>query len=109
LCPDGATAAQHIFVSNNTSYGVVVSVIGRDAGGLTNFYILEGVIKRGVGAGTTALVGAVTKRIIAEEFVAGDANLVADNVLGAIRVEVTGVLGTQIRWVADVKLTAVNF
>ena len=96
-------------LQDNTSYGVVANIVARDDSGLTNFYIIEGVFKRGVGAGTVAMVGALTKRIIAEEFAAGDATLNPDTVNGAIGVVVTGVAATNIRWVADVKLTVVNY
>lgn len=101
--------AQRIILNDNTSYSVVVSVIARDTQTNTNHYVLEGTIKRNAGPGTTVLVGAVTKRIIAEEFVAGDANVIADNVNGAVVVQVTGIAATDIRWVAHVKLTRVNF
>jgi hypothetical protein len=104
---DGAGA--RIILQDNSSYSIVVNVIARDQQPLTNHYILEGTIERNAGPGTTNLVGAVTKRIIAEEFVAGDANLIADNVNGAAVVQVTGVAGTNIRWVAHVRLTKVTF
>lgn len=106
---DGVTASQRVTLSDNTSYGVVASIIARDSQGFTNFYVLEGAIKRGLGAGTTALVGAVTKRIIAEEFAAGDANMSADTINGALSIDVTGVALTDIRWVADIKLTKVIY
>lgn len=104
---DGDGATERIILRDNTSYSIVVAVICRDSQGLTNHYILEGTIKRNAGPGTTALVGAVNKRIIAEEQVPADANLIADNVNGAAVVQVTGVNGTTIRWVAHVKITQV--
>lgn len=100
---------QRIILNDNTSYSFVITVIARDTQTNTNHYILEGTLKRNAGPGTTVLVGAVTKRIIAEEVVAWDANLIADNINGAAVIQVIGAAATNIRWVAYCSITRVNY
>ncbi len=100
-------AAERVVLLDNHSYSVIATVIARDSAGLTNHYVLEGTLKRNAGAATTVLVGAVTKRIVAEEQVAGDANLIADNVNGAAVIEVVGIPNTTVRWVARLEITQV--
>jgi hypothetical protein len=102
-------AGQRIVLNDNTSYSFVIAVIARDNQTNTNHYILEGTLKRNAGAGTTVLVGAVTKRIIVEEVAAWDANLIADNINGAAVIQVTGAAAANIRWVAYCSITRVNY
>lgn len=70
-------------------------------------YEFKGVIDRNGNAASTALVGAVTKTVIAEDTVAWDANVTADTTNGAISLTVTGEAAKTIRWVASVTLVEV--
>lgn len=104
---DGAAGTLPIVLQNNSTVGVVVSLAARDGAGNSNFYVLEGLFKRDANAASTTLVGSVTKRIIAEEIAAGDADLVADTTNGALAVQVTGTISATIKWVASVRMTRV--
>lgn len=57
--------------------------------------------------GTTALVGSVTKTVIAEDSAAWDVNVTADNTNDALIITVTGEAAKTIRWVATVWTTEV--
>lgn len=61
-------------------------------------YEFAGVIKNA--GGTTALVGDITKDVLAEDDPAWDCNVTADNTNDALIVTVTGKAATTIRWVA---------
>lgn len=106
---DGSGASLRILLADNTSYAVRADIIARVGNTNTNHYVLEATFKRTAGAASTTLVGAVTKRVIAEEDVACDATLAADTVNGSLYVQVTGLVGENIRWVAHVKTTSVTF
>jgi len=97
-----------IVLPDNTTWGFTVYVTGRrtDADGENAFYEFKGAIKRDAGVATTALVGAVTKTVIAEDTAGWDANITADAVNGAMKITCTGTTGT-IRWVARIQLTEV--
>lgn len=66
-----------------------IKVVGTDKNATPNVngYHLSGTIKRGTGVATTAIVGAVTKTAW-EDWAAGDANVVADVVTGALKLQV---------------------
>ncbi len=71
-------------------------------------YLVQGVIDRNTGVATTALVGAITKTVIAEDTVAWDVDVNADTTNGSLRIQVTGEVGKTIYWVASVKITQVT-
>jgi hypothetical protein len=104
---DGATATQRVVLTDNSTWTFKVDVTGRrtDAVGGSAGYTFTGVIKRDVGVATCALVGAVSKTIIAETNVAWDATVTADATNGALKVTVTGEAAKTIRWVASVAAT----
>lgn len=104
---DGATATQRVVLLDNSTWSFKVDVVGRrtDAVGGSAGYTFTGVIKRDVGVATCALVGAVSKTIIAETNVAWDANVTADATNGSLKVTVTGEAAKTIRWVATVMAT----
>lgn len=107
---DGTTATSKIILDDFTSYNCVVTVVGRVSGGNTNSYVLEGTIRRDANAASTALAGGVIQRVLVEQVGAGcNATLIADAGVGALIVEVTGVVAETIRWVAHVKFTSVRF
>lgn len=106
---DGDTTSGSVSLTDNTSYSVVVNIIARSSTGDTNHYILEATVSRGAGAATTALVGAITSRVIHEDMATASVNLIGDAVDGSLVVEVTGVAATDIRWVGHIHLTSVEY
>lgn len=106
---NGVTATEQIVLADHTAYAVYADVIYKDGSGNINHYVLEGTVQRIAGAGTVALVGGVTQRIIVEQAAAADATLAVDTATGSLRVQVTGVALTVARWVAHVKLTNVHY
>ena len=72
-------------------------------------YELKGLIKKGSTNASTALIGVVTKTVIAESVASWDANASADIGNGALRIEVTGEAEKIIRWVAFIEFVEVAF
>lgn len=77
-----------------------------DADNESAAYKLEGCIDRN--GATTALVGSVTKTVIAEDDADWDVTAEADDTNEALVIKVTGEAGKTIRWVARIELTEVN-
>ncbi len=100
LLLDGTTASSKAALADNSTWTFSVLVVGRSSGGASAGYKLEGVIERGSGAATTALVGSVTKTALAEDNAAWDVSITADTTNGALDIQVTGAAATDIRWVA---------
>lgn len=100
------TTSNRIILEDDTSYMFEIFVSARRVGVANESagYRFLGVIDRQVGAGTTALVGAVSK-VVFEDIAAWDADVVADAANGALQVQVTGVATQTINWVATVHLT----
>ncbi len=72
-------------------------------------YEFKGLIKKDATSASTALIGSVTKTVIAESVSAWDANVSADTSNGALKITVTGAAETMIRWVAYVEMVEVAF
>ena len=72
-------------------------------------YELRGLIRKQGNAASTALVGSVTKTVLAESIPELDVNVLADTADGALKIEVTGQEGVLLRWVAYVEMVEVAF
>jgi hypothetical protein len=72
-------------------------------------YELKGLIKRNATEASTALIGSLTKTVIAESVSAWDVTATADTTYGALKITVTGQSSTTIRWVAFVEMVEVAF
>lgn len=70
-------------------------------------YEFKGGIKRD-GSNNTALVGTVTKTVIAEDVAAWDAQVTADDTNESLKIDVTGEAGKTIHWVACIELVEVG-
>jgi hypothetical protein len=107
-----ASGTNQVILPNNSAYfftGEVVS--GVTGGGNTKGWTIEGVIKRGANAASTALVGTPT---VTSSFAdAGAATwtiaVTADTTNGGLRVTFTGQLATTIRTVAQIRTTEMTF
>lgn len=102
--------SQKISLSNDTTFVFSIIVVARrtDADNESAAYKFEGCIDRQTNAASTALVGSVTKTVLAEDTAAWDCNVTADTTNGAIKVTVTGEASKTIRWVARIELTEVT-
>jgi hypothetical protein len=107
-----ASTANQIILPNNSAYtfrGEIVS--GVTGGGNTKGWTIEGVIKRGANAASTALVGTPTVTSLYAD--AGASTWViavtADTTNGGLAVTFTGQAGTTIRTVAQIRTTEMTF
>jgi hypothetical protein len=107
-----AGTTNQVILPNNSAYffrGEVVS--GVTGGGDTKGWTIEGVIKRGAGVGTTALVGTPTVTSLYAD--AGAATwalaVTADTTNGGIRVTFTGQASTTIRTVCQIRTTEMTY
>ncbi len=105
LFADGS--AGDISVPSDCTIAFRINVVGRrtDADDESAAYFFEGAIDNN--AGTTALVGAIGKVIIAEDTAAWDVTVTADDTNDGINVLVTGEAAKTIRWVARAEITEV--
>lgn len=104
LTSDGAAPAttNQIILPNDSTYTFRILVVARrtDADNESAGYEFVGVVDRNANAASTALVGTVTKTVIAEDTAAWDVTVTADTTNGGLKVEVTGEAAKTIRWVA---------
>lgn len=101
-----------VILPNNSAYLFKATVISNvTGGGNTSGWKLEGVIKRGANAASTAIVGTVTTTLLAQD--AGASGWViaatADTTNGGLRITFTGQASTTIRTVAKVETTEVTY
>lgn len=96
-------------VSSDTTWFFDIHLVARrtDADDESAAYRFEGCIDRNASAASTALVGSVTKTVLAEDTAAWDADVDADTTNGALRITVTGEAAKTIRWVAFVRTVEV--
>jgi hypothetical protein len=114
LVTNGAAVSgtNQITLPNNSAYYFTGEVIaGVTGGGNTKGWTIEGVIKRGAGVGTTALVGSPT--VTSSYADAGAATwavaVTANTTLGCLTITVTGQASTTIRWVAQIRTTEMTY
>lgn len=97
---DGS-AARNTLVNNSTcTFQIHVLARRTNGDGENAHYKFEGAIKRDANAASTAIVGAVTKTVVAEDTAAWDAQVTADTTNGSVKVDVTGEAAKNINWVA---------
>lgn len=102
---DGSIARTSI--PNNSSWTFDILVTGRSSTGASAAYSIRGLLKNT--AGTTTLVGSLTKTVLAEDVNSWDATAVADDANDALEVKVTGAAVTNIRWAATIRTVEVIY
>jgi len=107
-----ATTTNQVILPNNAAYSFSGEVIaGVTAAGNTARWTIDGAIKRGANAASTAMVGTPTVTMTHND--AGAAAWVvavtADTTNGGIAVTVTGAAATTIRWVAKIETTEMTY
>lgn len=103
LTADNAALAatnSHTIRANSIYYFTVYVAAGVTGGGNAKVWRLEGGIKAGATAGTTVLIGAVTKNVVAADAGAStwDVSVTADTTFGCLVVTGTGQASTSINW-----------
>jgi hypothetical protein len=104
---DGNSAGtQRLTIPNDTTWCFDILIVARrtDVDDESAAYRLVGCIDRNSGVATTALVGSVTKTVIAEDTAGWDCAATADATNGALAITVTGALATAVQWTARVVL-----
>jgi hypothetical protein len=98
-----------ITLVNDSTVFFDISVIGRrtDADNDSAAFRFVGAIDRNTNAASTALVGTVTKTVIARDSVAWDVTVDADPSNGSLRIQVQGEAAKSIRWAARAQLTEI--
>ena len=107
-----ASTTNQVILPNNAAYSFSGEVIaGVTAAGNTARWTIDGAIKRGANAASTAMVG--TPTVTMTHFDAGAATWVvavtADTTNGGISVTVTGAAATTIRWVCRIDTTEMTY
>lgn len=101
-------ATPEFTIPTNSVYSVSLDVIARDnASGDISNWIANAVIKNV--SGTTSFVGtpSITQFASDGSMVTTDIDLIANNTTNSLDIEVTGLAGADIRWVASVHYTAI--
>jgi len=101
-----------ISLVNNSAYYFRIMVVATITGGdNTKQWFIEGLVKRGASAATTAFVGTptVTSTFADAGAAAWTVAVVADTSNGGVNISVTGAAATNIRWVARVTTAEVTY
>jgi len=95
-------------IDSDATYTFSILGVARrtDADGESAGYKFEGVIDNN--AGTTALVGSVTKTVLAEDTAAWDCQVTADDANDSLKIDVTGEGSKTINWVFYGRLVKVT-
>jgi hypothetical protein len=107
-----ASTTNQVILPNNAAYSFSGEVIaGVTAAGDTARWTIDGAIKRGANAASTAIVGTPTVTMTHND--AGAAAwavaVTANTTNGGIKVEVTGAAATTIRWVCKINTTEMTY
>jgi hypothetical protein len=109
---NSATTTNQVILPNNSAYYFRGEVIaGVTGAGNTKGWFIEGVIKRGANAASTALVGTPTVTSLYADTGAATwaITATADTTNGGLAITVTGQASTTIRWVAQIRTTEMTF
>ena len=108
LFQNGTSA--RLVLANDSTWAFKILVVARrtDANDESAMYQFLGGIDRNATAATTAIVGNVSKTVIAEDTAQWNCDVDADTTNGSLRIQVTGQAAKTIRWVARVELVEVT-
>ena len=114
ITSDGGAASgtNQVILPNNSAYYFRGEIIaGVTGAGDTKGWYIEGVIKRGAGVGTTAIVGTATVTSLYADVGASTwaVTALADTTNGGLKITVTGQASTTIRWVAQIRTTEMTY
>jgi len=109
---NAASTTNQVILPNNSAYSFSGEVIaGVTGAGDTARWTINGAIKRGANAASTAMVGTPTVTMTHNDAgaAAWTVAVTADTTNGGIKVEVTGAAATTIRWVAKINTTEMTY
>jgi hypothetical protein len=98
-----------LILQDNTSYFFNVKLLGRDSEGKTVAMVVDGAAKRGANASTVQLIGSPHTRLIHDEIGVGELKFSVNISSGSLRFYAVGKIATNIRWIARVELSELNF
>jgi len=98
-----------ILMDNKMNAFRIMVVAASDDNSKGAAYEFKGLIKKDATSASTAIIGSITKTVIAESVSAWDVTVEADTSNGALKISVIGASETTIRWVAFVELVEVAF
>jgi hypothetical protein len=103
-------SAEKLVLQNNSTWAFRALIVARrtDVDGEGAVYELTGAIDRNANAASTALIGSVTKTVIAEDTAGWDVAADADTTNGALRFQVTGENTKTIRWYGTVWIAEIT-
>lgn len=103
-----STVGARILMPTNTTWAFTILLVARrtDVDGEQAAYEFKGLMNRD--SGDPAIVGSVTKTVIAETTAAWDADVTVDTTNDAMQINVTGEAAKTINWVARVTLVEVT-
>lgn len=107
-----ASATNQVVLANNSAIYFIARIVGTVTnGGDTKSWTIEGTIKRGNTASTTAIVGTVITNIIAANTGAASWTVAAaaNTTLGCLQISVTGQAAVGIRWACEVQTVEATF
>jgi len=107
-----ASSTNQVILPNNSAYSFRATIIaGVTGGGNTASWVLQGAIKRGANAASTAIVSTVTSILLAQDSGASTwaVSATADTTNGGLAITVTGQASTTIRWVCKVETTEMTY
>ncbi len=98
-------SSARLTIPNDSTWAFEILIVARrtDANDESAAYLVTGCIDRNASAATTALVGSITKTVIAEDTAAWDIDVDADTTNGSLRIRVTGETSKTINWVAYIR------
>jgi hypothetical protein len=104
------TSMSTVALPDDSTFCFSILIVARrtDADNEGAGYKIEGVIDRNSGVATTALIGAITKTVLAEDTAAWDVTAIANSSSGGLTIQVTGEAAKTINWVARVTLVEVT-
>ncbi|NVK04917.1 MAG: hypothetical protein HWD92_08835 [Flavobacteriia bacterium] len=103
---DGSTAQSPFVLRDNSFWEFVVEVSAIEVGTLTTAarWSFKGVISRGAGVATVAIVGVPIKTVHFNGLATADIEVIADTTRGSLAVRATGEAATSIRWIGEIVL-----
>jgi hypothetical protein len=107
-----ASATNQVVLANNSALYFIARIVGTVTnGGDTKSWTIEGTIKRGNTASTTAIVGTVITNIIAANTGAASWTVAAaaNTSLGCLQISVTGQAAVGIRWACEVQTVEATY
>jgi hypothetical protein len=107
---DGNGGTQQLVLPDDSTWNFKIRITGHrtDASDGHAGYEFNGIIYRASGAATTAFTGVPGKSVIAESNAPWDAQITADTVGGALKIEVKGQAGKTVRWLALVETVEIT-